>query len=179
MLSNLVALFVFTAVPLAACSSSDDDSSSSDDPTTTEASSSDPAPDSNDSNGYSAEDSGSGTLTVDGTPIEGFEGECEISRDNGKEDVGDLSLEGIEIILAIDNVESSPAEEMNYIVVGSTYTFRSGGNGDGELSSIGYVGGRNSLSDTRDIGLVNFTGTTAEGVEVSAEVVCITQNMFS
>ena len=181
MFSKLVALLVFAAVPLAACSSGDDDSSSTDDPSTTEVSSDDPAPDSNESaaGGYSAEEAGTGTLTVDGTRIDGFTGECEISRDNGREDVGELSLDGIEIVLAIDNVDSSPAEEMNYIVVGSTYTFRSAGNGDGNLSGIGYAGVRNSLSETRDIGLVNFTGTTAEGLEVSAEVVCITQNMFS
>ena len=185
-LTKVTVVLIAGVIAMAGCSSSDDETSA-DDPTTTEAastdieSSSDPEADPDESNGdgYAASDEGSGSVTVDGVENGGFLGECEISRGNGKEDVGDLSTEGIEIILAIDNVESNPTEEMNFVVTGSTNTFRAVGVGNGSLESIEYVGAPSGLGDTTEIGLVAFSGTTDDGVDVSAEVVCVIQNAFA
>lgn len=186
LLTHASAVLFAGVIALSGCSSSDDGASSSD-PTTTDAVSGDgdssassvPDSDAPSGDGYSADDEGSGSVTVDGVKNDGFLGECEISREYGKEDVGELSTEGIEIILAIDNVESNPPEEMNYVVTGTTATFRAAGIGDGMLESIAYVGDKNALGDTTEIGLVAFSGNTDEGTAVTAEVVCVIQNSYS
>jgi hypothetical protein len=175
-------------IAMSGCSSSDGETSDSD-ANTTEAASSDSGSslgsetEADESSGgeYSADDGGSGSLTVDGIENAGFLGECEISRENGAEDVGDVSTEGIEVILAIDNVESSPTEEMNFIVTGTPETFRAVGVGDGAgtVDSIAYVGDQSALGDDTEIGLVAFSGTTDDGTSVVAEVVCVTQNAYS
>ncbi len=99
--STKVSLALLTAVlAVSGCSSSDDETADSD-PTTTAASDegasssgSESEPDESTSGGYTADDEGSGSLTVDGVENEGFLGECEIARANGAEDVGDQSALG-------------------------------------------------------------------------------------
>ncbi len=174
---SAIALLTTLAIVLSACGSSDSDTESSG------ASASTDAPDGateptapNGDAGDPAGESGSGTVSVDGVEHSDFVGECLISRGLDPVtyealEVGDLSTEGLNVVVGIDNVASGPEVEANYVMVGAT-TFRMAGiGGPGTIDSIDYVGPPPSTSAT-ELVLVAFSGTTDDGLSVVAEVVC-------
>jgi hypothetical protein len=113
---------------------------------------------------------GSGTLTIDGVENPGFEGECEISRANGAEPVGDVSTGELDTNVGMDNVASNPAQEMNFsITFGTLFSIREtdAAPTNGTVDSIAYVG-----EPSGDAAVIAFTGTTEDGRAIVAEVGC-------
>ncbi len=169
------------ALTIAACGSSDDseasdpaesstdaETTSGDTGETTEESEPEDASDEGDAGAAVAV--GSGTLTIDGVENPGFEGECEISRANGAEPVGDISTGELDTLVIMDNVASGPAQEMNFtITFGTILTIRetAAAPTNGTVDSIAYVG-----EPSGDAAVVEITGTTEDGRAVVAEVGC-------
>lgn len=171
-----------TAALVGACSSSDDDADEATadgasttvvDAGTTDAVTVDEV--SADDGESASVEVGTGVLRIDGTEYDGFVGDCDISRDFGGEDVGDLSEPGLEVIVAIDNVESQPAEELNFVMINeeSFKVF----NAPGTIESISESGTR-TTSGSSDVVTVVFAGPLDDGRAVEAEVVCSLQNAF-
>ena len=176
------AALLATAAPLGACSSSDDDSdvaTADGASTTVDAGTVDEAVTVDDASADDGESTsaevGTGVLRIDGTEYDGFVGDCEISREAGAEDVGDLSNSGLEVIVAIDNVESQPAEELNFVMIDET-SFRVL-NAPGTIESISETGAR-TTSGSSDVVTAVFAGPLDDGRAVEAEVVCSLQNAF-
>ncbi len=137
---------------------------------------------------YSSDDLGTGAVTYDGTRDAGYQGSCEISRENGKQDVGDIAAPGLKAIVAIDNsaVEGATRQGNFTILLDttafSTTTEEDARNGtppiNGSITDIAYGSGLTPYGKTQAIALVTFTGETEDGVPVVAEVVCEIQNKF-
>jgi len=131
--------------------------------------------------GSTASDIGSGSVWYDGVQHDGFLGSCELSRLNGREEMGDLAnLEGIRISVAIDNVKSSPAMEMNF-TVSSNLEFRIVRGAErlkGTVSQLAYESALSPKGTSQAIARVAFTGETTDGVPVVGRVVCEIQNKF-
>ena len=114
----------------------------------------------------------------DSTGVEngGFVGDCEIARNSGGDDVGDLSSsDGLSVIVAVDNVESQPTEELNFVMLNDE-NFRVV-NVPGTVESITESGSRTS-SGSRDYVTIVFAGTLEDGRAVEAELLCELQNKF-
>lgn len=135
-----------------------------------------PAPEGEDSGDFAAEDNGTGKVTVGGIEYPNFAGDCFIHRGLDPEtylpvEVGDLSMEDLTVIVGVDNVASEPETEANFIIATAT-AFRMGGLGiTGTVDSIDYVGPR-AMVGSLDLALVEFSGTSEDGVPVVAELVC-------
>ncbi len=169
------------ALTIAACGSSDDSEAS--DPaessidaettsgdtgeTTTGESEPDDAGDEGDAGAAVAV--GSGTVTIDGVENTGFEGECEISRANGAEPVGDVSAGELDLVVAVDNVASGPAQEMNFVLTGSSgiFSVSTPDRSSGTIDGIAYVG-----EPSESAAVVEFSGTTDDGRAVVAQLGC-------
>ncbi len=122
---------------------------------------------------------GNGLLRIDGVEYPGFSGECEILRGSGSEDVGDLSVEGKQVIVAIDNVDPDAvdnANDLNFIMTNET-SFRVRNTDRGTIESISEIGSRTS-DGSRDYVTVLFAGALEDGSSVEAEVFCVIQNKF-
>jgi hypothetical protein len=139
-----------------------------------------------DAGSYTSDDVGSATLHVDGVEFPDFVGDCEISRQNGKEDVGDLNDGDIVTIIAIDNVAAHEESSMNYVALNEeSFTFRDplgaagvgGPSAKGEITAITELGPR-SADGSRDIVQVRFAGVLEDGTTVDADIVCELQNAF-
>ncbi len=108
---------------VAACSSSDDEP----DDTTANESNGDVEVDGDggsdvddgptDAGGPTSDDVGSGSVRIDGVEFGGFEGDCQINRNSGREVVGDLSTSGLTVVVGVDNIDSQPAEELNFVMI--------------------------------------------------------------
>ena len=182
-LKRSLVLFALAAVlfGLSGCGSSSSDDSAADGTDATEVGSGASTEDAGDasdteSNGDdtgASGDVGSGVVTVDGVEYADFAGSCSISRGLDPVtyepiEVGDLSEPGLNVVLGIDNVASSPEVEANFIIV-SLPNFRMAGiGGAGTIDSVAYVGS----GTPGDVAEVAFTGTTDTGESVVAEVVC-------
>lgn len=131
--------------------------------------------------GYTAADIGQGTVSLDGVVHDAFLGSCELSRMNGREDVGDLAnLEGIKFVVAIDNVKSGGSPEVNFVGYPSLqFTVANGPDRlRGMLSTVAYESELTPKGTSQAVAMVAFTGATDEGVKVVARVVCEIQNKF-
>lgn len=135
---------------------------------------------------YTSDDVGNATLHVDGVEFPDFTGGCEISRQNGKEDVGDLSEGDIVTIIGIDNVQAHEDIAMNYVALDDeTFMFRDlvGASGleepsaKGQITSLTELGPR-TADGSRDIVEVRFAGVLEGGTTLDADVVCELQNAF-
>ncbi len=129
---------------------------------------------------------GSAVVRVDGVEYSDFEGECDISRGYGAEDVGQLSTPGFEVLVGIDNVEAHPDAQMSLTVFGEeSFDLRdlvnrpdtTGLADSGTLDSISEIGDRVS-EGTRDHVMVRFAGTLDDGTYVEADVHCELQNAY-
>lgn len=87
----------------------------------------------------------------------------------------DLSEPGLEVIVAIDNVESQPTEELNFVMIHdeSSKVF----NAPGTIEGISESGTR-TTSGSSDVVTVVFTGPLDDGRAAEAEVACSLQNAF-
>ena len=137
--------------------------------------------------GYTPEDVGNGTLTVNGVTFPDFVGDCEINRNNGREDVGDLNEGDINTIIGIDNVEAHLESSMSYVAISEeSFTFRDPqsaagvglGRHKGVINTMTELSPR-TASGSRDIVEVRFAGVLEDGTTVDADVVCELQNTFS
>ncbi len=169
---------------IAACGGSDDDAEpAADEPAEAPADdgSSDNASDDSDSGGGDAgatDTIGNGVLRIDGVESTGFSGDCEISRGFGGEDVGDVSVEGLSVIVAIDNVDESNPDienDLNFVMINERQ-FRVINEG-GDIESITEIGSRSS-DGSRDYVTIRFAGTLNDGRAVEADVYCELQNQF-
>ncbi len=178
------AALLAAGVLIAACGGSDDDAEpAADEPAEAPADggSSEAANDDADSGGGDAgatDTVGNGVLRIDGVESTGFSGDCEISRDFGGEDVGDVSVEGLSVIVGIDNVdESNPDDEndLNFVMINERgFRIR---NQPGDIVSITEVGSRSS-SGSQDFVTIRFAGALDDGRAVEADVYCELQNQF-
>jgi hypothetical protein len=134
------------------------------------------------SDGLTAADEGKGTVTIDGVQHDDFRGSCELSRNYGKEDMGDLAtMEGLKMMVAIDNVASTPAVEMNFVAYTNldfTMVVQGQGRQRGTISQLAYESDLAPTGTSQAIAKVAFTGQTEAGVPVVARVVCEIQNQF-
>ncbi|WP_152649261.1 hypothetical protein [Demequina flava] len=135
---------------------------------------------------YVSEDVGTASLHVDGVEFSDFLGDCEISRNNGAEDVGDLNEGDIVTVIAIDNVAAHEDIAMNYVAINKEeFTFRDlmGAAGvddptaDGVITTLTELGPR-TADGSRDIVEVRFAGILEDGTTVDADIVCELQNAF-
>lgn len=133
----------------------------------------------------SAEALGSGSVSYDGVRYDNFTGNCEISRGNGREDVGDVSTRGLVVSAAVDNTKSSPELEMSFTALNDSSftvnTHRADGpakRSRGVLSGMQYKSARTPRNSSQDIASVEFAGQTNDGVPVVALLVCEIQNAF-
>lgn len=188
-----VGLALALVAGLAACAPSADTERAADEPTsvTEDAAESSEAADNDagatdDSGSYTSDDVGNATLFVDGVEYPDFTGDCEISRQNGKEDVGDLNEGDIVLIIGIDNVAAHEDSAMNYVALDEDgFTFRdlAGAAGVAEASADGTIDtltelGPRSADGSRDIVLVRLAGVLDDGTALDADVVCELQNAF-
>lgn len=158
---------------ITACGSSDDSEAGDGAETSTDASEAaagEPEDAGDDGDGGAAIAVGTGTLTIDGVENPGFEGECEVSRANGAEPVGDVSTGELDTVVVLDNVASNPAQEMNFsIFFGTTFSILETDPPptNATLDSVAYVG-----ESSGDTAVIKFSGTTDDGRPVVAEVGC-------
>ncbi|WP_152649872.1 hypothetical protein [Demequina oxidasica] len=132
------------------------------------------------------DDVGNATLYVDGVEFNDFTGDCEISREHGKKDVGDLNEGDISAIIAIDNVKAHEDMAMNYVAINEE-RFRfgdpleaagvGGPRNKGEILTMTEKGPRGA-DGSRDIVEVRFAGVLEDGTEINADVICELQNAF-
>ncbi|GAA3622904.1 hypothetical protein GCM10022200_01360 [Microbacterium awajiense] len=177
---------------LAACSSSADTEPAGGEPTSVTDAGTEGAEASDDgavttgAGAYTSDDVGNATLFVDGVEFPDFTGDCEISRQNGKEDVGDLNEGDIVLVVGIDNIAAHEDSAMNYVALNEeTFTFRDlagaagvgGSSADGIIDTLTELGPR-SADGSRDIVLVRLAGFLDDGTAVDADVVCELQNAF-
>ncbi len=170
------------ALTIAACGSSDDSEASDPAESSTDAETtsgdtgeattgeSDPEDAGDEGDAGAAVAVGTGTLTIDGVENPGFAGECEISRANGAEPVGDVSTGELDTLVIMDNVASGPAQEMNFsITSGTILSIREtdAAPTNGTVDSVAYVD-----EPSGNAAVVAFTGTTEDGRAVVAEVGC-------
>jgi hypothetical protein len=115
--ARVAAMVLAISATLAACSPAADnpaDSATTEESTTTDENTGDEGtPDEPAAAGYTSNDVGKATLAVSGVEFPDFVGDCEISRGNGKEDVGDLNEGDIVTIIGIDNVKAHEDSAMN------------------------------------------------------------------
>ncbi len=138
-----------------------------------------------DAGGPSPDDVGNATLYVNGAEFTDFTGDCEISREHGKKDVGNLNEGDISAIIAIDNVKAHEDIAMNYVAINEeSFRFRDlvGAAGvdtpaKGEIVTMTEQGPRGT-DGSRDIVEVRFAGVLEDGSEVNADVICELQNAF-
>ncbi len=134
------------------------------------------APPADGGDGYTTEDSGTGLVRVDGVEYPGFAGDCFVHRGLDPESyapvpVGDLATPGLTVVVGIDNVASAPAVDANFIMTSETAFSMVGIGGPGTIDSISYVGPQTPFGAV-DLALVAFSGTTDDGAQIVAEVVC-------
>ena len=190
--TTLITACVAMALATAGCSPSDDPAepvpsdgatTSDDAPESSEPADEDAAPAAS-GDEYTAEDIGTGTLTVNGVLEEGFVGGCEVSRDLGREDVGDISSNTaeLEFVVGVDNFEAAGAAARNFNVafddLFNTTTEAVGLRVNGTITSYAWGSELTPYGDSQEIGVVVFTGTTDDGDSVVAELVCEIQNTF-
>ena len=125
-------------------------------------------------------------MFVDGVEFPDFTGDCEISRQNGKEDVGDLNEGDIVLVVGIDNVAAHEDSAMNYIAINEeSFTFRdhagvtgvAGPSAKGTIETLTELGPR-AADGSRDIVQVRLGGVLEDGTTLDADVVCELQNAF-
>lgn len=189
---TLIVATVFTlTTALAGCSSSADQTptsvASTDDAAASAPSADDADPAQEPESGtYGPDDVGTATLYVNGVEFPDFEGDCEISRQNGKEDVGDLNDGDIVTIIGIDNVKAHEDSAINYVALNEErFTLRDplgaagvgGPSAKGEITTLTELGPR-TAEGSRDIVEVRFAGLLDDGTTVDADVVCELQNAF-
>ncbi|WP_152650270.1 hypothetical protein [Demequina aestuarii] len=141
-----------------------------------------------DAGGYTSDDVGDATLRVNGVEFPDFTGDCEISREAGSKDVGDLTEGDIQVIVGIDNVVAQEGQDeafMNYTAINEE-SFRFGDLAGvsgvdtparGEITTIKELGPR-TAEGSRDIVEVRFSGVVEDGTTLEADVVCELQNAF-
>lgn len=142
-----------------------------------------------DAGGYTSDDLGNATIRVNGTEFPGFTGDCEITRNFGTEDVGDLNEGDITMIIGIDNVEAQEEQGtedfMNYRAI-SEESFRfsdlAGTSGvdtpaTGEITSLTELSPR-SADGSRDIVQIRVAGVVEDGTPLEVDIVCELQNQF-
>lgn len=136
--------------------------------------------------GHSSDDVGNASLTVNGVEFLDFVGDCEITRETGKKDVGDLNEGDITTIIAIDNVAAHEESSMSYVAISEeSFTFRDpvgaagvgGPRAKGEITTMTELGPR-TADGSRDIVEVRFAGVLEDGTTVDADIVCELQNAF-
>ena len=125
---------------------------------------------------------GTGSVSYDGVQYDDFRGNCELSRNSGREDMGDVAdTVGLRPSVAIDNVASTPAVEMNFVIISSALRFtmvRGAERVSGTVSQLGYDGPLTPKGTSQAVAPVVFTGQTTEGVPVVARIICEIQNRF-
>lgn len=135
---------------------------------------------------HTSDDVGTATVFVDGVEFPDFTGDCEISRQNGKEDVGDLNEGDIVLVVGIDNVAAHEDSAMNYIAINEeSFTFRdhagvtgvAGPSAKGTIETLTELGPR-AADGSRDIVQVRLGGVLEDGTTLDADVVCELQNAF-
>ncbi len=137
---------------------------------------------------YTKDDIGTGWVTYDGVRDGGYRGDCDIDRQNGSEDVGDLATPGLTVLVGVSNESAeAPSRLGNYKIIIDPTAFNTtdedgAANGEqptrGSISSIAYGSEFSPKSQSSVIALVIFTGETEDGVPVVAELVCGIQNKF-
>jgi hypothetical protein len=150
-------------------------------PPTLEATATNAAPAAAAPEGLAGAEIGHGSVWYDGVQHDDFLGDCQLSRLNGREEMGDLAnLEGVRISVGIDNVASSPAMEMNFVVYSSLdFTMVRGAERmRGTISQLAYESELSPKGTSQAIAKVAFTGATGDGVPVVARVWCEIQNKF-
>gem|GEM_PF-1015079 len=187
--AQVAAVVVVLASTLAACSpateSEPGDSGAQPATTADESTGDEGTSDAPAAGGFTSDDVGNATLRIDGVEFPDFAGDCEISRGNGKEDVGDLNTGDIVTIIAIDNVTAHEDQSMNYIALNEeSFRFRDltgaagvGNNAAGDITTLKELGPR-TADGSRDIVEVRFAGTFEDGTAIEADVVCELQNAF-
>lgn len=186
--ARLAAIVLTVSATLAACSPAADpaDSTTTEETTTADETTGDEGtPEESAAGDLSTDDVGNATLRIDGVEFPDFTGDCDISRQSGKEDVGDLTMPGLFMIIALDNVKAHEEMSMNLISVADT-GFRFGdlveaaGVGSpakGELAPQSELGPR-TADGSRDIVEVRFAGAFEDGTPIEADIVCELQNAF-
>jgi len=186
--ARLAAIVLAVSATLAACSPATDepaDSATTEESTTDETTGDEGTPDEPATGGLSTDDVGNATLRINGVEFPDFTGDCEISRGNGSEDVGDLNEGDIVTIIGIDNVDTHEDMLMNYIALNEeSFRFRDqeaaagvGNNANGTISTLTEISPR-TADGSRDIVEVRFAGAFEDGTPLEADVVCELQNAF-
>ncbi len=131
---------------------------------------------------YSAGDQGNGTLWVDGVQFANFRGSCDIARQNGAEDLGELSNPaGLKMLAGIDNVDAASGDDMSFKVTSdSIMKFRRGLTPErrGTITRVALESEPARKSESTMLALVSFTGATLSGTSVEAHIVCELQNKY-
>ncbi len=133
------------------------------------------------SDGYVAADKGQGSVSWDGVQHDNFRGDCQLSRMNGREEVGDLgNLDGVKLTVGIDNDDANTMPEMSFVAFSSLdfAVTRDGQRTRGTLRTIASESALTPKGASQAMAKVAFTGQTDEGVPVVARVVCEIQNKF-
>lgn len=125
--------------------------------------------------GYTTDDLGSGTVRIGDVEYTGFDGQCEFSKEFGAEVVDDPDGDGVQLVLGIDNAESSAQPQLG-ITATSTSGFRLLGHSAkrGEFTAMEFAGPR-TVMEYVDIALVAITGATEDDDQLEAELVCLIQ----
>ncbi|MBH0099346.1 hypothetical protein I6E68_09360 [Salinibacterium sp. NSLL150] len=187
--ARVAAFVVAVTATLAACSPAADepaDSATTEETTTADETTGDEGtPDEPAADGYTSDDVGNATLRIDGVEFPDFTGECDISRQAGKEVVGDLSEPGLFMIIALDNVKAHEEMSMNLVsIADGGFRFGDlveaagvGSPAKGELTPQSELGPR-TADGSRDIVELRFAGAFEDSTPIEADIVCELQNAF-
>ena len=190
--ARAAALALAVAATLAACSPAAEDEPANHDTEPAEIAedtTDDGAEEAPDAGGYTSDDLGNATIRVNGTEFPDFTGDCEITRNSGAEDVGDLNEGDITMIIGIDNVvaqeEQGTEDFMNYRAI-SEESFRfadlAGASGvdtpaTGEITTLTELSPR-SADGSRDIVQIRVAGVVEDSSPLEVDIVCELQNQF-
>ncbi|MEV8254248.1 hypothetical protein AB0O95_09815 [Rhodoglobus sp. NPDC076762] len=184
--ARLAAIVLAVSATLAACSPAADepaDSATTEESTTDETTGDEETPAEPAAGGLSSDDVGNATLRINGVEFPDFTGDCDISRQAGSEDVGDLTMPGLFMILALDNVKAHEEMSMNLVSVADggfrfgdlTGAAGVGSPAKGQLTPQSELGAR-TVDGSRDIVEVRWAGEFEDGTPIEADVVCELQN---
>ena len=183
--AGLAAVILAVTTTLAACATPADDESPGAPTTEESGTTEEETTEEPEAGDYTSDDVGNGSITVNGVEFPDFTGDCGISRNHGREDIGDLNEGTLNGTVAVDNVAAHEDMSMNFVSTGmDDFKFRDflGITGvdspaDGEITSMTELGAR-TADGSRDIAEVRFAGVLDDGTTLEADIVCELQNAF-
>ena len=183
--AGVAAVILAVTTTLAACATPTDDVSPGAPVTEESGTTEEETPEAPEAGAYTSDDVGNGSITVNGVEFPDFTGDCGITRNHGREDIGDLNEGTLNGTVAVDNVAAHEDMSMNFVSTGmDDFKFRDflGITGvdspaDGEITSMTELGPR-TAEGSRDIVEVRFAGVLEDGTTLDADIVCELQNAF-